>query len=58
VAIEPNIKSIKNDCIQLVDVEYALQNVHVAVMLVDHREFKKSPKPDTKYIVDLKGVWQ
>ncbi|WP_318461176.1 UDP-N-acetyl-D-mannosamine dehydrogenase [Photobacterium leiognathi] len=60
VAIEPNIQEIpkKLTSVELVDVELALVEADIQVMLVDHKEFKCINIKEIKFIVDTKGVWK
>lgn len=59
LAVEPNIteltQAIGQD-IALVDIEYAMVNADIFVLLVDHKEFKNIT-PDTNFIIDAKGIW-
>jgi len=59
LAVEPNItqlpQTIDQD-ITLVDIEYAMVNTDIFVLLVDHKEFKNIT-PDTNFIIDAKGIW-
>lgn len=58
VAIEPNIQEVpkKLTSVELVDVELALVEADIQVMLVDHKEFKNiSGIPGI--IIDTKGIW-
>ena len=59
MAVEPNISELatKED-FKLVDVEYAQQEAHVSVLLVDHSEFKRIARPKYSKLVDTKGIWK
>lgn len=63
LVVEPNIhqlpKKLEGIC-QLVNLEAALQQADVLVMLVDHNEFKalSGDKIHQRWVVDTKGVWR
>jgi UDP-N-acetyl-D-mannosaminuronic acid dehydrogenase len=56
--VEPNISNSLDDKINdsLVDLDYALSNADIHVVLVDHEEFKNK-RPDAGNIVDTRGIW-
>ena len=61
---EPNIKALppqlaKFPNVQLTEVDQAIGQAQVVVLLVDHKEFKDLPATSLKgkEIVDTKGVW-
>lgn len=56
MAVEPNIKNISAESFQLVTLEQA-EEADVAVLLVDHKEFKEAKAPQAA-LVDTKGVWK
>ncbi|RAP65285.1 UDP-N-acetyl-D-mannosaminuronic acid dehydrogenase [Achromobacter sp. HZ01] len=63
IAVEPNINelpsSLKDLGVQLQDIQTAIAECHVVVMLVDHQEFMEL-KPEFRkdqILVDAKGVW-
>lgn len=61
-AVEPNVENLPEKLvhqnIELVDLDYALQNADILVLLVDHQEFKSATlKRDDLQVVDTKGVW-
>lgn len=59
LAVEPNISSLPCDCnIELVTFEHAEANSDIAVLLVDHADFKLSNIPNIKVIIDTKGIWK
>lgn len=58
VAVEPNIHEIVDERFSLVSYDEAVMSVDIAVLLVDHREFKQGKAPRTAYVVDTKGVWK
>lgn len=55
VAIEPNISQSFNK-FELINLKSANMSADIHVLLVDHDEFKKAPRPNG-IIVDIKGVW-
>lgn len=62
LVVEPNIhqlpKKLEGHC-QLVNLDAALQQADVLVMLVDHNEFKAiaAENIQQRWVVDTKGVW-
>lgn len=58
VAVEPNIREIVNEKFSLISYDEAVTSVDIAVLLVDHREFKQDKAPRTSYVVDTKGIWK
>lgn len=59
LAVEPNITELPNEeSFLLVDAGRALSDAHVAVLLVDHSEFKKMAKPENLKLIDTKGIWK
>jgi len=57
IAVEPNVLNLENECFELVDLSTAEQEADVAVLLVDHKEFKANGKPNISETVDTKGIW-
>lgn len=61
MAIEPNIRHLPEaleNLIQLVDIDVALVEANIFLMLVDHKQFKDFfPEGSNVIIVDLRGVW-
>ncbi|WP_335916785.1 UDP-N-acetyl-D-mannosamine dehydrogenase [Shewanella chilikensis] len=57
IAIEPNINVLDSETFELVNLEVAQREADIAVLLVDHKEFKLIEKPQVSYLVDTKGVW-
>ncbi|BCV53193.1 UDP-N-acetyl-D-mannosamine dehydrogenase [Shewanella algae] len=57
IAIEPNINALDSEPFELVNLEAAQRETDIAVLLVDHKEFKLIEKPQVSFIVDTKGVW-
>ncbi|HIF9375632.1 TPA: UDP-N-acetyl-D-mannosamine dehydrogenase [Photobacterium damselae] len=58
IAIEPNIQEIpkKLTSVELVDIELALVEADIQVMLVDHKEFKDI-SVSSGIVIDTKGIW-
>lgn len=62
LAVEPNVESLPgtlNGSSQLVGIDEAFARADVALMLVDHSEFKatKPPAAFKGRIIDTKGIW-
>ena len=59
LAVEPNIDSLPDglERVRLVEQAEARQTAQVHVLLVDHRQFVGSARPDGP-IVDTRGVWR
>ena len=58
LAVEPNISELPSEeTFHLVEIDHALTEAHVGLLLVDHKEFKKLPKPSIQRLVDTKGIW-
>ncbi|PWK50874.1 UDP-N-acetyl-D-mannosamine dehydrogenase [Pleionea mediterranea] len=57
LAVEPNIHKVSNQNFELATFEQAQQEADIAVLLVDHKEFKSSGKPAIAHVVDTKGIW-
>ncbi|CDG88502.1 UDP-N-acetyl-D-mannosamine dehydrogenase [Xenorhabdus bovienii] len=63
VAVEPNVHQLPNslkDRVELVDIQQALNEADVVLMLVDHSQFKAIAGREIKqkWVVDTKGVWR
>ncbi|MEX0445165.1 UDP-N-acetyl-D-mannosamine dehydrogenase [Xenorhabdus sp. SGI246] len=63
LAVEPNIHSLPyslKDVVELVDLQQALEEADVVLMLVDHSQFKaiNGKQIKQKWVVDTKGVWR
>ncbi len=56
--VEPNIEELPSHVnkIELVNVEVAIQEADIHLMLVDHKEFKRKHF-NAEFIVDTKGIW-
>jgi UDP-N-acetyl-D-mannosaminuronic acid dehydrogenase len=58
LGVEPNIAELPASInIELVSIDAAGAQADIAVLLVDHKEFRASCPPDTKIILDTKGIW-
>ena len=57
IAVEPNIVKLSAEDFELVTLEQAEEEADVAVLLVDHKEFKEAKAPQGT-LVDTKGVWK
>lgn len=63
LAVEPNVTelplSLQNKGVQQVDLEAALEQADVVVLLVDHREFKEleAGRLEGKRVYDTRGAW-
>ncbi|BET98489.1 UDP-N-acetyl-D-mannosamine dehydrogenase [Xenorhabdus taiwanensis] len=63
IAVEPNVHELPDslkDMVVLMDVNLALEQADVVLMLVDHSQFKaiNSSAIKQKWVVDTKGVWR
>lgn len=58
LTVEPNIRELPPglDGVELVEIEQAVVRGDVHVMLVDHRQFKATAKPEGP-VVDTRGIW-
>lgn len=56
IAVEPNITSVDNEVFELKSLEQAEREADIAVLLVDHKEFKTLNKTQTA-LIDTKGIW-
>lgn len=62
LAVEPNITALPSSLaagLELVDIEVALQQADILILLVDHKQFKniKRDRIETLKVVDTRGVW-
>ena len=59
MAVEPNIAELPESLqrARLVDFETARRDADLHVLLVDHREFRGTPRPAGE-VVDTRGVWR
>jgi UDP-N-acetyl-D-mannosaminuronic acid dehydrogenase len=63
LCVEPNIDKLPEGFragTHLCDVEYALENADIVILLVDHKTFKETQanKLSDKTLVDTRGLWQ
>ncbi|CDH08070.1 UDP-N-acetyl-D-mannosaminuronic acid dehydrogenase [Xenorhabdus bovienii str. oregonense] len=63
VAVEPNVHELPNslkESVELIDMQQALNEADVVLMLVDHSQFKAIAGREIKqkWVVDTKGVWR
>ena len=58
MAVEPNINDEYICGVQIVPQEYADLNSDIAVLLVDHKEFRSSDRPKAGALIDTKGIWR
>lgn len=62
LVVEPNITALPSSLatgLELIDIQIALQQADILILLVDHKQFKniKCDCIDTLKIVDTRGVW-
>ncbi|MCO7516731.1 UDP-N-acetyl-D-mannosamine dehydrogenase [Pseudomonas guariconensis] len=62
LAVEPNITTLPSSLatgLELVDIQTALQQADILILLVDHKQFKniKRDRIDALKVVDTRGVW-
>lgn len=58
LAVEPNISELPTvQNFELVNFDVAESHADIAVLLVDHKEFRASGAPNTSKILDTKGIW-
>lgn len=59
--VEPNITELSKDRLEngvLCELHEAIQDADIAVLLVDHREFKEIKElPSNVKVIDTKGIW-
>jgi len=59
MVIEPNINELPSSLnMELVTFDVACAQADIAVLLVDHQEFRVSGAPDIEIIIDTKGIWR
>jgi UDP-N-acetyl-D-mannosaminuronic acid dehydrogenase len=58
IAVEPNVVALSQaiNNIELVNVEVAIQDADIHLLLVDHKEFK-AVSLNKDYLIDTKGIW-
>ncbi len=57
LAVEPNVKKIKNQLFKLSSVEEANEHADIGVLLVEHKEFKELEIKKGMIKIDIKGIW-
>lgn len=58
IAVEPNVDKLKNEfAIDLYSYEDAVDKADIAVLLVDHDEFRQKGRPEIDHVIDTKGIW-
>lgn len=58
VVVEPNISSLStNEKFELVSIDVAKNIADIAVLLVDHKEFKAPEDSNATIIIDTRGIW-
>ncbi|WP_417446736.1 UDP-N-acetyl-D-mannosamine dehydrogenase [Kangiella sp.] len=57
IAVEPNIHTLEGENFRLCSLEQAGVQADIAVLLVDHKEFRAMERPPIDSIVDTKGIW-
>ncbi len=57
IAVEPNITILSNEDFELKTLEQAELDADIAVLLVEHKEFKESGCQNVALLVDTKGIW-
>lgn len=55
--VEPNLTAKSLPHIKFVKMEDAINDADIAVLLVDHKEFKCVKRPSIKKIIDTRGIW-
>ena len=59
LAVEPNIKSLPVSAnLKLVSIDEALELADIAVLLVEHKQFKLLKLPANLMVIDTKGIWK
>ena len=59
LVVEPNITELlTRESFELVPFEVAEDQADIAVLLVDHAEFKNVKAPNIDIIIDTKGIWE
>jgi len=65
LAVEPNLRALPDslkqyDSVELCELNTAIQQADIVVLLVDHRPFYKINRAllEQKIVIDLKGVWR
>ena len=62
--VEPNIKKLPSEIaehgVRLTDVDEAIRTCEIAIILVDHDQFKMIPLAERRHlaVIDTRGIWQ
>jgi UDP-N-acetyl-D-mannosaminuronic acid dehydrogenase len=62
--VEPNLRELPrqlSECgAELLDIDEAVRTCEIAVLLVDHDEFKMVPLAERRHldVIDTRGIWQ
>ena len=58
MAVEPNIQhALEGEKFNLVEFHEANEKADIAVLLVDHKEFKNNKLTSVSHMIDTKGIW-
>ena len=57
IAVEPNIEDIKDEKIELTQIDEAISEADISVLLVEHSEFIGLKVDPESIIIDTKGIW-
>ena len=60
LAVEPNIQHLELENAELVELDFALKQADILVLLVDHSPFKQisAEQISQRFMVDCRGVWR
>jgi UDP-N-acetyl-D-mannosaminuronic acid dehydrogenase len=62
--VEPNLRRLPSElaehCVGFMNIEEALRSCEIAILLVDHDEFKMVPLSERRHldVIDTRGIWQ
>ncbi|HEV2548878.1 MAG TPA: UDP binding domain-containing protein, partial [Stellaceae bacterium] len=63
--VEPNIRRLPESltqypCLRATDLQTAVLNADIIVLLVDHRQFKRVDREllNIKIVIDTRGIWR
>jgi UDP-N-acetyl-D-mannosaminuronic acid dehydrogenase len=62
--VEPNLRQLPSQLaeyrVDFMDIDEALRSCEIAILLVDHDEFKMVPLADRRHldVIDTRGIWQ
>lgn len=57
LVVEPNIDTLDDERFELISLDEAVVEADIAILLVDHKEFKSIDKPNIETVIDTKGIW-